>query len=42
MLVVVEVAAVEAQEACLDSFAALMRSSWYSGWRASTVNIATV
>jgi hypothetical protein len=30
---------VEAQEVTFDALAALMRSSWYSGCMASTVNI---
>lgn len=33
---------VDAQEVTFDCWAALMRSSWYSGCIASTVNIATV
>lgn len=33
---------VDAQDVTLDFWAALMRSSWYSGCMASTVNIATV
>lgn len=33
---------VEAQDVTFDALAALMRSSWYSGCIASTVNIVTV
>ena len=33
---------VDAQEVTFDSWAALMRSSWYSGCMASTVNIVAV